>query len=216
MRGYFDVGPVRGAYVTFDVFHSVALPKLGSRVSWDAVLAAGAGCGSSNHNAAYYGVKRFALADLQSFGGSAVQLWKIPADSQAGLRRAARSRICAADRRPRSTISTAASASRSRCEPPIKDPVRRARYLQPVRRPRRRDHQVAGFRLVRILAHVVGRLAFQHVVDLLHGGVLVQFHFACSSKLAVATCVTSGSTPPRRSTRLGVPWEVTFVGRWEL
>ena len=64
MRGYFDVAAIRGGYVTADVAHSVGLPKLAPDVTWEAVLAAGAGCGSANHNAAYYGVKRWALADL--------------------------------------------------------------------------------------------------------------------------------------------------------
>jgi hypothetical protein len=64
VRGYFDVASMRGGYVTADVSHSVSLPKLASDVTWKAVLAAGAGCGSANHNAAYYGVKRLALADL--------------------------------------------------------------------------------------------------------------------------------------------------------
>jgi len=64
VRGYFDVAAIRGGYVTADVAHSVGLPKLAPDVTWEAVLAAGAGCGSANHNAAYYGVKRLALADL--------------------------------------------------------------------------------------------------------------------------------------------------------
>jgi hypothetical protein len=64
VRGYFDVVSIRGGYVTADVFHSVRLPKLAPDVTWEAVLAAGAGCGSANHNAAYYGVKRLTLADL--------------------------------------------------------------------------------------------------------------------------------------------------------
>jgi hypothetical protein len=64
VRGYFDVAAVRGGYVTADVAHSFSLPKLARDVTWEAVLAAGAGCGSANHNAAYYGVKRLALADL--------------------------------------------------------------------------------------------------------------------------------------------------------
>jgi hypothetical protein len=64
VRGYLDVASVRGGYVTADVSHSVGLLKLAHDTTWDAVLAAGAGCGSANHNAAYYGVKRWALADL--------------------------------------------------------------------------------------------------------------------------------------------------------
>ena len=64
VRSYFDVGSIRGSYFSADVFHSVALPKLPSGLNWEAVLAAGAGCGSANHNAAYYGVERLALADL--------------------------------------------------------------------------------------------------------------------------------------------------------
>lgn len=64
VRAYFDVGTVRGTYITFDVFHGVALPRLSSRVGWRAAVTAGAGCGSSRHNAAYYGVAQSALADL--------------------------------------------------------------------------------------------------------------------------------------------------------
>jgi hypothetical protein len=45
VRGYFDVGSIRRGYVTADVFHSVSLPKLAPNVTWEAVLAAGAGCG---------------------------------------------------------------------------------------------------------------------------------------------------------------------------
>ena len=65
VRGYFDVASIRGGYVAADVSHSVSLPRLAPGMTWEAVLAAGAGCGSANHNAAYYGVKRLALADLR-------------------------------------------------------------------------------------------------------------------------------------------------------
>jgi hypothetical protein len=64
LRGYFDVGAIHGGYWTGDVSHTIVLAKLASHVTWAAVLAAGAGCGSANHNAFYYGVKRLALADL--------------------------------------------------------------------------------------------------------------------------------------------------------
>jgi hypothetical protein len=64
VRGYFDVGAIRGSYWSADVSHGIAVAKFAGDVTWEAVLAAGVGCGSPNHNAAYYGVGRWALADL--------------------------------------------------------------------------------------------------------------------------------------------------------
>jgi hypothetical protein len=63
-RGYFDTGANGGQYATADVYHSFALPRLIDNTSWAAVLSAGAGWGSSKHNAGYYGVETAALADL--------------------------------------------------------------------------------------------------------------------------------------------------------
>ena len=64
VRGYFDVDAIHGAYVTFDVSHSVQLPQLSRHFTWSAALGAGAGFGSSAHNAAYYGVAQQSMADL--------------------------------------------------------------------------------------------------------------------------------------------------------
>jgi hypothetical protein len=63
-RVFFDVGANHGRYVTVDASHTVSLPRLGSRLNWGAMVSAGAGCGSASHNAFYYGVARFAMADL--------------------------------------------------------------------------------------------------------------------------------------------------------
>jgi Bacterial protein of unknown function (Gcw_chp) len=64
VRAYFDVDAVKGSYVTFDLSHNFALPKLRRRMTWAIQAAAGAACASARHNAAYYGVERSALADF--------------------------------------------------------------------------------------------------------------------------------------------------------
>jgi len=50
VKAFFDVDGVRGAYLTFDVSHRVALPKPAPSVSWAIELAAGAGWGSSGYS----------------------------------------------------------------------------------------------------------------------------------------------------------------------
>jgi hypothetical protein len=64
VKAYFDVDGIRGAYVTFDVSHSVALPKPRPQVSWSVELAAGAGWGSSGCSRSNFGVHQPGLMDF--------------------------------------------------------------------------------------------------------------------------------------------------------
>jgi hypothetical protein len=64
VKVYFDVDGIRGAYATFDVSHSVALPPPYPQVRWSLELAAGAGWGSSGWNRSNFGVRERGLVDF--------------------------------------------------------------------------------------------------------------------------------------------------------
>jgi len=64
VRGFFDVDAFNGVYVTFDAYHGVTLYRARAKVKWEAVLSAGAGLGSANHNVAYYGARQAGMADV--------------------------------------------------------------------------------------------------------------------------------------------------------
>jgi hypothetical protein len=76
VKAYFDVDGIRGAYVTFDLSHSVALPKPHPQVSWSVDLAAGAGWGSSGCSRSYFGLHEQGLMDLRSSLGVPVGVGK--------------------------------------------------------------------------------------------------------------------------------------------
>jgi outer membrane scaffolding protein for murein synthesis (MipA/OmpV family) len=76
VKAYFDVDSIRGAYVTFDVSHSVAMPKPHPRVSWSVELAAGAGWGSSGYSRSNFGVDRQGLVDFHPSLGMPVEFGK--------------------------------------------------------------------------------------------------------------------------------------------
>jgi len=64
VKVYYDVDGIRGAYVTFDVSHSVALPKPHPKMSWSVDLAAGTGWGSSGYSRSYFGVHQQGMMDF--------------------------------------------------------------------------------------------------------------------------------------------------------
>jgi hypothetical protein len=76
VKAYFDVDGIRGTYVTFDVSHSVALPKPHPQVSWSVDLAAGAGWGSSGYSRSYFGVHERGMMDIHPGLGVPVGLGK--------------------------------------------------------------------------------------------------------------------------------------------
>ena len=76
VKAYFDVDGIRGTYVTFDVSHSVAMPKLRPQVSWSVDLGAGAGWGSSGYSRSYFGVHQPGLMDFHPSLGVPVSFGK--------------------------------------------------------------------------------------------------------------------------------------------
>jgi hypothetical protein len=91
VKAYYDVDGIRGAYVTFDVSHSVALPKPHPQVSWSVDLAVGAGWGSSGYSRSYFGVHQQGMMDFHPGLGVPVGLgkrWRVtPRLSYAALAR---------------------------------------------------------------------------------------------------------------------------------
>jgi hypothetical protein len=91
VKAYFDVDGIRGTYVTFDVSHSVAMPKPRPQVSWSVELAAGAGWGSSGYSRSYFGVHERGLMDFHPSLAVPVSLgkrWRVtPRISYAALAR---------------------------------------------------------------------------------------------------------------------------------
>lgn len=61
---YVDVGAIDGAYATFDVSHTLVLPRLRPNITWAAELSAGLGAGTSGYNTGYFGVSRTGLVDV--------------------------------------------------------------------------------------------------------------------------------------------------------
>jgi hypothetical protein len=76
VKAYFDVDGIRGTYVTFDVSHSVAMPKLRPQVSWNVEFAAGAGWGSAGYSRSYFGVDLPGLMDFHPSLGVPVSFGK--------------------------------------------------------------------------------------------------------------------------------------------
>ncbi|MCC7497898.1 MAG: hypothetical protein IT160_09995 [Bryobacterales bacterium] len=64
VKVYSDVGAIHGTYVSFDLAHSIALPKLGPNKPWSAEFSAGAGAASKGFNRGYYGVERAGVVDF--------------------------------------------------------------------------------------------------------------------------------------------------------
>ena len=93
VKVYYDVDGIRGAYVTFDLSHSVAMPKPHPQVSWSVELAAGAGWGSSGCSRSYFGVHEQGLMDVHPGLAVPVSLgkrWRVtPRISYAALARKA-------------------------------------------------------------------------------------------------------------------------------
>ena len=76
VKAYFDVDGIRGTYVTFDVSHSVAMPRLHPHVSWSVEFGAGAGWGSSGYSRSYFGVHQPGLMDFHPSLGVPVSFGK--------------------------------------------------------------------------------------------------------------------------------------------
>lgn len=65
-KAYYDVDEADGWYLTFDLAHSIPLPRLMDRVPWAIEFAAGIGWADSDHNGYWYGVSSSRFVDFHS------------------------------------------------------------------------------------------------------------------------------------------------------
>ena len=64
--GYWDADEVQGTYLTFDLSHSVPLPKIRDGLTWSLDLSAGVGWGSPDHNEGYFGAEEDGVTDFRA------------------------------------------------------------------------------------------------------------------------------------------------------
>lgn len=66
IKAYYDIDEAEGWYFTFDLAHSIALPRLCDRMPWAIEIAAGVGYGTEDHNDYWYGESEDNFVDFHS------------------------------------------------------------------------------------------------------------------------------------------------------
>lgn len=59
-----DAGVINGSYASFDIAHSIAMPKLHPAMPWSTEFTAGFGAATKGFNRGYFGVERAGLVDF--------------------------------------------------------------------------------------------------------------------------------------------------------